>query len=156
LIRAAEVLEATGRSLAEWQRETRPTLAGGQALTFRTVLLNPPRDELYAACDARFLEMIGKGALEEAKGLLDRALDPTLPGVKALGLPDLLRHLRGEIPLETAVSLAQSATRRYAKRQVTWFSRQFIAGHTIREKFSEHLLEESIPIIIRFFLTERS
>lgn len=156
LIRAAEVLEATGRSLAEWQRETRPTLAGGQALTFRTVLLNPPRDELYAACDARFLEMMEKGALGEAKALLDRALDPTLPGVKALGLPDLLRHLRGEIPLETAVSLAQSATRHYAKRQVTWFNHQFIAGYSIREKFSEQLAEESIPIIIRFLLTGRS
>ncbi len=156
LIRAAEVLAATGRALAGWQRETRPALVDGRPLTFRTVLVDPPREALYAACDARFLHMLDSGALEEARGLLERNLDPALPGVKALGLPDLLRHLRGEIPLETAVSLAQSATRHYAKRQVTWFTRQFIAGYSVREKFSEQVMRESIPIIIRFLLTDRS
>ena len=155
LIRAAEVLEATGRSLADWQRETRPTLAGGDVLTFRTVLLNPPRDALYAACDARLLDMMERGALEEARRIATRDLDPTLPGVKALGLPALLSHLRGEISLEAAVSQAQSATRHYAKRQVTWFGRQFIADYRVNEKFSEIVLEKSIPIIIRFFLTGR-
>lgn len=156
LIRAAEVLEATGRSLADWQRETKPTLAGDQPVTFRTVLVDPPRDALYAACDARFLEMLEKGALAEARGVLERNLDPALPGVKALGLPELLRHLRGEVALEAAVSLAQAATRHYAKRQVTWFRRQFIADYSVREKFSEHLMDESIPIIIKFLLTDRS
>jgi tRNA dimethylallyltransferase len=153
LIRAAEVLETTGRSLADWQGETQTPQAGELALSFRRVLVDPPREVLYAACDARFLAMVEQGALAEARRLAERQLDPMLPGMKALGLPALFSHLRGEVALDAAVSQAQSATRHYAKRQVTWFRRQFIADYSIREKFSEQTLEKSIPIIIKFFLT---
>jgi tRNA dimethylallyltransferase len=154
LIRAAEVFEATGRSLAAWQRETKPAFAGGEPLGFRTVLVDPPRDALYAACDARFLAMIEGGVLDEVGRLARQDFDPSLPGLKALGLPALLAHWRGEIPLDEAIRQGQGATRHYAKRQVTWFKHQFIAGYSIREKFSEQTLAESIPIIIRFFLTD--
>jgi tRNA dimethylallyltransferase len=156
LIRAAEVLEATGRSLADWQRETKPACAGGGSPGFRTVLVDPPRDALYAACDARFLAMIERGVLDEVGRLARRDLDPSLPGLKALGLPALLAHWRGEVSLEEAIGQGQGATRRYAKRQATWFRHQFIAGYSIREKFSEYDMEEFIPIIIRFFLTDNS
>ena len=87
----------------------------------------PPRDRLYAACDARFAAMIERGALAEAAALAGRGLDPDLPAMKAVGLPELLRHLRGEMPLAEAVAAAQRATRRYAKRQMTWFRHQIAA-----------------------------
>jgi tRNA dimethylallyltransferase len=153
LIRAAEVLENTGRSLAAWQRETSPATAGQEGLTFRTVLVNPPRDELYAACDARFRAMVEQGALAEARRIAELGPAPTLPGMKTLGLPELLAHLRGEIDLEEAIRRAQAATRHYAKRQVTWFKRKFVAQLTIHEKFSEQTIQNFIPIIIEFFLT---
>lgn len=154
LIRAAEVLEATGRSLAEWQRATPPKLAGEPVLQFRTVLVMPPRAELYAACDERFAGMVEQGALAEARQVAARGLDGALPGMKTLGLPALLSHLRGELSLEAAIFQAQGATRHYAKRQVTWFRRQFIAEYIINEKLSEHNIDRFIPLIIRLFLTE--
>lgn len=153
LIRAAEVLESTGRSLAEWQRQTKPTLAGETPLRFCRVLVAPPREALYAACDDRFRAMLEKGALIEAQDMAARGLDPTLPGMKALGLPALLSHLRGEMPLDEAIRQAQSATRHYAKRQVTWFNRQFITDFLINEQLSDVNLDRFIPLIIRFFLT---
>ena len=91
---------------------------------FATILLMPPRAALYAACDARLLAMIAAGGLEEAEALRRRGLSPELPAMKALGIPELLRHLRGEIALDAAMLLAQRATRRYAKRQMTWFRHQ--------------------------------
>ena len=81
------------------------------------MLLLPPREALYAACDARFAAMIEAGALDEARALLARGLDPGLPAMKAVGVRELMRHLRGETTLEAAIAAAQQATRRYAKRQ---------------------------------------
>ncbi len=153
LIRAAEVLAATGRSLADWQRDTKPTLAGGAPLTFRTVLVNPPREAVYAACDARFAAMVAHGALDEARRLADQGLSDLLPGTKALGLRELMAHVRGEFGLDEAIRRAQSATRHYVKRQVTWFSRQFIADYTVNEKLSESAIQDYIPIVIKFCLT---
>lgn len=153
LIRAAEVLAATGRSLADWQRETRPALAGGMPLTFRTVLVNPPREAVYAACDARFALMVARGALDEAREAAERGLSDSLPGMRALGLRELMAHVRAECGLDEAISRAQGATRHYAKRQVTWFSRQFITDYTITEKLSESTIQNFIPIVINLFLT---
>jgi len=120
-IRAWEVLEATGRSLAEWQAEQ-----GGEASPYRfaRIVLAPPRAALYAACDGRFEVMLDKGGLEEVRALLALGLDPALPVMKALGVPELAAHLRGEMTLERAVAQAQQATRRYAKRQMTWLRTQ--------------------------------
>ena len=154
LIRAAEVIEATGRSLAQWQRETKPTLAGEAALRFHRVLVAPPREALYAACDGRFQAMIERGALAEAQAMAQRGLDPALPSMKALGLPALIGHLRGEMALEGAIHQAQSATRHYAKRQMTWFNRQFIADSLINEQLSDINLHRFILLIIKFHLTK--
>ena len=155
LIRAAEVIEATGRSLAEWQRETRPTLAGEVPLRFQRILVAPPRDALYGACDGRFLTMMERGALAEAQALAKLGLDPALPGMKALGLPALLGHLRGEMALDEAIGQAQSATRHYAKRQTTWFNRQFMSDFLINEQLSDINLHRFFPLIIKYLLTER-
>jgi tRNA dimethylallyltransferase len=120
LVRAMAVAEATGRPLSAWQAETPPP--PGRA--WRTLVLAPPRQALYARCDARFSAMVAAGALEEARALLARGLDLGLPLMKAVGLRELGRHLAGEFSLEEAVSLAAQETRRYAKRQSTWFRNQ--------------------------------
>ena len=151
LIRAFEVLEATGTSLADWQ--ARP--ADGPAFTApaATVLLAPPRPELYARCDARFLAMLAAGAVEEARELLRLGLDPGLPAMKALGVPELGRHLSGEWSLAEATAAAQQATRRYAKRQSTWFRHRIGDEHVLRAQFSESLKPEIFAFIRQFLLT---
>ena len=117
VLRAAAVLEATGRPLAEWQEMSgRPVLAG---LRVARLVLAPPREVLFERIDRRFEAMIRQGAVEEARLLL--GLDPGLPAAKALGLPQLQGYLRGQATLENAVGEAQLATRRYVKRQMTWF-----------------------------------
>lgn len=116
--RAWEVLRATGRGLADWQGETGPALvplAGVEAL-----LLSPPRDVLAARIDARFDAMLAGGALEEARAALPY-WDPSRPWAKAIGAPELMAHLRGELSLADAAERAKAATRQYAKRQRTWF-----------------------------------
>jgi len=141
LLRAWEVLEYTGRPLAEWQ--SRATLGPPAHLRFAAILLAPPRAELFAACDRRFEAMMAEGALEEAKALLALALDPQLPAMKAVGVAELARHLSGEVALAEAVALAQQSTRRFAKRQLTWFRHQPLAakvmlvGDSISAQFSE-------------------
>ena len=121
LSRAWEVFEFTSRSLTDWQSATE---GGLPSETVSTVLLEPPRPELYARCDARVVQMVASGALDEARALADRELDPVLPAMKAVGLRELARHLDAELTLDQAVALAQQATRNYAKRQMTWFRRQ--------------------------------
>lgn len=123
VLRALEVLAATGRGLADWRRETPPPLIAGA----ERVLLLPDRAALYARLDARFDAMLAEGALEEAREMLARGLDPMLPAMKAVGAPELLAHLRGDISLEEAAARAKQATRNYAKRQYTWF-RNRMAG----------------------------
>ena len=116
--------EATGRPLADWQRDNRATPPPG--LSVSTIVLDPPRAELYESCDRRFDAMMATGGLDEARALEPLDLDPTLPALKALGVPELRRHLAGELSLEEAAALARQSTRRYAKRQVTWFRHQVI------------------------------
>jgi tRNA dimethylallyltransferase len=119
LVRALEVAEGTGISLTAWQRGTRPAL-----VRYRPIVLEPPREALYARCDARLAKMVEAGALEEAKALLARGLDPKLPLMKAVGLRELGRYLAGEIGLDAAIAEARQETRNYAKRQSTWFRNQ--------------------------------
>jgi len=90
-----------------------------------SIVLLPERAELYARIDARFEAMIAGGAaLGEARRIADLNLDPSLPAMKALGLPQLLAHLAGKASLDDAVVTAQTVSRRYAKRQMTWFRNQ--------------------------------
>lgn len=150
LTRAWEVLEATGRSLADWQAEPAADRVDAE---FATLLIAPPRDELYRSCDRRFRAMIGQGALDEVRALTALDLDPALPAMKALGVPELAAHLRGELPLDEAVARAQQATRNYAKRQLTWFRHQLAAYHTLPAQFSERFSDEIFSIIRQFLLT---
>lgn len=121
LVRALEVVRATGRPLSDWQKDTRPPLAPG---AWRAAVLAPDRAALYARCDQRFMAMIADGAVEEVRALLARGLDPMLPVMKAVGVRELGAHLKGERSLEEAADLGRQETRRYAKRQLTWLRNQ--------------------------------
>jgi tRNA dimethylallyltransferase len=117
ILRAMDVLESSGLPLSQWQMMNgKPLLDGLRTARF---VLAPPREILSQRIERRFETMVKAGALEEARALLH--LDPTLPAAKALGLPQLRRHLGGEIRIETAIAETQRATKRYAKRQMTWF-----------------------------------
>jgi tRNA dimethylallyltransferase len=151
IVRAWEVLEATGRSLAVWQAE-KPE--GGVDAAITAIAVMPPRADLYAACDARFAAMIEKGALDEVRALLALGLDPALPAMKTLGVPELAAHLAGQTPLDEAVTRAQAATRQYAKRQYTWFRRQWSPDLTIDAQYSESYYAETFSKIRENLLTQ--
>ncbi|HTZ37125.1 MAG TPA: tRNA (adenosine(37)-N6)-dimethylallyltransferase MiaA [Stellaceae bacterium] len=151
LTRAFEVVRATGVPIGAWQDRA----AGPARYRFATLLIAPPRDALYAACDARFAAMVAAGGLAEAAALRARRLDPGLPAMKAVGVPELMRHLAGEITLAEAVAAAQQATRRYAKRQTTWFRHQIDAGLICSEQYSESFAAASRHFIDRALLTRR-
>ena len=120
--RALEVMLATGRSIFDWHDEATPV--GADLLPAARIFLDVGRDELARRIDARFDAMIEAGALEEVRALMARNLDPSLPAMKAHGVPWLIRHLRGEITLAEAVEGAKRDTRQYTKRQATWFRNQ--------------------------------
>jgi tRNA dimethylallyltransferase len=119
--RALEVVKATGRSLSDWHRDGMPPLIDHAAAK---VFLQTERTALVARIEARFTAMLNAGARDEVRALAARRLDPTLPAMKAHGVPWLIRHLSGEISLDEAVAGAVMDTRRYARRQLTWFRNQ--------------------------------
>ena len=120
--RALEVILSTGRTLAEWQEQREGGIAG--EIELRPLILLPPRKWLYQRCDERFAHMIDQGAVSEVEALLARKLNPNLPVMRAIGVRELSAYLLGEISLDEAVAAGQQATRRYAKRQYTWFAHQ--------------------------------
>jgi tRNA dimethylallyltransferase len=120
LVRALEVLEATGRSLAEWQQEPGEPVLRAEGV--RRLVIMPDREELRRRCDARFDLMMAGGALDEVSALVALGLDPDLPVMRALGVRPLAELLAGEINLEDATQKAKAETRQYAKRQVTWLN----------------------------------
>lgn len=149
-LRAWEVLQATGRSLAAWQEE--PPVRLIEAAPF-TLLLEPPRDILYARCDGRFRLMMAAGAVEEVRALDALGLPAAAPVMKALGVPELRRFLHGACPLESAVAKAQQTTRNFAKRQGTWFRGQLRADMTLQTQYSESLRGEIFSKVRHFLLT---
>jgi tRNA dimethylallyltransferase len=120
--RALEVVRSTGKPLARWQEER----SGGIAdrVRLKALLLLPPRDWLAERCDLRFGKMMSEEGLAEVSSLLARNLDPALPVMRAIGVAEIGAYLRGEIDRAEALRLGLIATRQYAKRQYTWFSRQ--------------------------------
>jgi tRNA dimethylallyltransferase len=135
IVRALEVLEATGRPLAEWHAVKEPPLLPlSQAYPIAVTL---DRAELYRRCEARFDAMLANGALEEARSIVELNLDPALPAMRAVGLPQLISFLRGEVTLEAATEAARTSTRNYAKRQLTWKNGNFRSWNAISTKFTE-------------------
>jgi tRNA dimethylallyltransferase len=138
IVRALEVFDSTGRSLADWQRQPgRPVLAEAEAE--RLVLL-PPREGHGAEIDARFDAMLAAGALDEVRGLMAQGLSAELPVMRALGVAPLAAHLAGTLALDVAVATAKADTRKYAKRQVTWLRRNMIAWRMIDTQYMERLV----------------
>jgi tRNA dimethylallyltransferase len=164
VVRAWEVLQATGKPLSEWQTLPPESPADLQFLTF---VLLPERAALYRACDRRFLAMLARGALGEVREVLERypgLYRPDLPppegGAKALGFWGLARHAEeGSAVSEEAIGAAQQQTRNYAKRQGTWFRNQmpnenFITPQAPDMQFSESSYAGISQKIRNFLLTE--
>lgn len=129
IMRALEVLEATGRSLASFQGAREPGPLDG--LPLLRLFVSPEREEVRTRIDHRFEQMIGQGALVEVAALRERRLDPLLPVMRAHGVPGLIAHLDGELSLEEAIRKGQADTRAYAKRQVTWFRHQMAGWQAV-------------------------
>ena len=120
--RALEVMLATGRSILDWHEHT--TSSGADLQPAVKIFLSPDRGELASRIDARFDAMIEAGAIKEVRALMARSLDPSLPAMKAHGVPWLIRQLKDEITLAEAAEGAKRDTRQYTKRQATWFRNQ--------------------------------
>lgn len=122
IARALEVKRSTGVTLADWQIAKAGGI--GEEVMMHPMLLLPDRTWLYERCDLRFEAMLEEGAIAEVEALLARGLDPDLPVMRAIGVPEIAAFLGGEIDAETMIAAGQQATRNYAKRQFTWFRRQ--------------------------------
>jgi tRNA dimethylallyltransferase len=120
--RALEVILSTGRTLAEWQKQREGGIASEVQL--QALILLPPREWLYPRCDERFARMVEQGAIEEVQALLARGLNPNLPVMRGIGVREIAAYLVGDLSLAQMLAAGQQATRRYAKRQYTWFSHQ--------------------------------
>jgi tRNA dimethylallyltransferase len=138
--RALEVVISTGRTLKDWQSAR--TGGIGDEINLRPLVLLPPRDWLYRRCDERFATMIAAGAVPEVEALVARGLNLDLPAMRAIGVPELSVYLKGALSLEAATLAGQQATRRYAKRQYTWFAHQPPQDWP---RFREPLDERTVP-----------
>ena len=137
LQRALEVWQATGQPLVHWQAGPPDPLP---FLVHRVVLL-PERQVLYDRINARFLQMLDAGAHAEVAALFEQRLDPALPAMKAVGVPELAACLRGELSLADAISRAQQHSRHYAKRQYTWFRHQMQWDQVLETPDAESVLK---------------
>jgi tRNA dimethylallyltransferase len=146
IARALEVVEATGRPLAEWHAHGLPPLLPPQGVV--ALFLASDRKDVYERIDRRFESMMDRGALEEARALGHRKLDPLLPAMKAHGVPALIRHLAGELSREEAIGIGQIDTRHYAKRQFTWFRHQLPEFEWIAPAAAQAWLETRLGLSI--------
>jgi tRNA dimethylallyltransferase len=130
ILRALEVVEATGRTISDWHGEGMSPVIDAASVV--KIFLDVDRAQLVKNIEARFAAMLGQGALDEVRALDARKLPDTLPSMKAHGVPWLRKHLRGEISLDEASAGAILDTRRYTKRQVTWFRNQMDGWEWVR------------------------
>ncbi|MBB4076603.1 tRNA dimethylallyltransferase [Bartonella fuyuanensis] len=123
IVRALEVYDATGKKLSWWQKQKTTPLVVSNFV--EKILLMPPRPLLYERIHKRLNSMIEKGALEEVVAMKNLMLSPSLPAMKAIGIPEFMAYLDGYRSFESALEAVKTETRRYAKRQMTWFRNQF-------------------------------
>jgi len=147
IARALEVVEATGRPLAEWHAHGLPPLLPPEGVV--ALFLAPDRKDVYERINRRFETMMDRGALEEARALGHRGLDPLLPAMKAHGVPALIRHLAGDLSREEAIAIGQIDTRHYAKRQFTWFRHQLPEFEWVAPEAARTWLETRLGLSIR-------
>lgn len=134
ITRAIEVYRQTSRPLSAWQNDPPRGKLSGNAFNF---FIAPDRALLYERIDRRFAEMWDQGALDEVAALIERQLDPKLPIMKAVGVPQIADYLAGTCDKATALAEAQKQSRRYAKRQFTFFRNNFITNYLMQETYSE-------------------
>ena len=142
ILRALEVHAATGRSLAAFQSMKRAPLLDLRSCL--AIFVTPERALLNAGIERRFDAMLEAGALAEVAALRARKLDPALPVMRALGVPHLLRHLEGEIDLDTAARLSKRDTRAYAKRQFTFARHQLPEFRWVAPETAEAMVMEAV------------
>jgi tRNA dimethylallyltransferase len=156
IARAWEVWRGTGMGLAAWQnRKLAPA-----PWRFFAVRLDPPREALRQAIARRFAAMLKAGAIEEVRALLKLDLDPTLPAMRAHGVPELSAFLRGTMSLEESGRRTELVTGQYTKRQATWFRHHdlgaFQPSEIITSRFAEsEQLSESLLDGIFAFIQNR-
>jgi tRNA dimethylallyltransferase len=148
--RALEVVRSTGRPLAEWQKERVGGIGGEVEL--RPLVLLPARDWLYRRCGERFDKMMSDEGIEEVRSLLKRKLNPMLPAMRAIGVREIAGFLDGSLSRAQALAAGAAATRQYAKRQYTWFSRQTPAEWP---RFTEPLEGEAAERALALLLPHR-
>ena len=122
IARALEVVRSTGQILAHWQSRKEGGIQDD--IDLHPLILLPDRDWLYERCDRRFVQMLASGAIKEVEALLSRNLNPDLPVLRAIGVPEIAALVKGELSRTEAITAGQQSTRNYAKRQYTWFRRQ--------------------------------
>lgn len=144
VMRGLEVLEATGRSLSSWQRET----AGSGQLPMVVLGLTLPRSVLYDRIATRAYSMLSGGWLDEIRQLLRDGVPENAPAFQAIGYRQLLRHLKGSCTLEQAMDQTITATRQYAKRQETWFRRERVAAW-FRAPDLERLEHDAVELLLQ-------
>ena len=137
IVRALEVLDATGRSLADWQRQPGAPVIVAEASV--QLVIERSRTDLQSRADERFDAMMAMGALAEVRGLMDLGLAADLPVMRALGVRPLQAHLAGTMSLADAVAAGKLETRQYIKRQQTWLKRHMIAWQRVNEQSMEKL-----------------
>lgn len=125
--RGLEVYRLTGRPLSAWQAQA---AQAAHPPAVRLILVPPARDTLYAAVDARFETMLAAGLMHEAATLQAAGYSRDLPALRAVGYRQVLSHLAGEIDYPTMTEMGKTASRHYAKRQLTWL-RGDPAGHVL-------------------------
>ena len=138
VLRALEVADSTGRPLSEWQeKRSKPLISGG---VVAHVVMAPARDWLHERIEERFHAMATAGGLDEARAFAALHLDPALPAMKAIGVPEMMAAARGELATGDAIEAAVTATRQYAKRQETWFRNQMPEWPRVDPAASRHFL----------------
>ena len=146
IARALEVVLSTGKTLREWQEQREGGI--GDRIALRPLILLPPRDWLYERCEERFAQMVELGAADEVRALIDRGLDPALPVMRAIGVREIASWLNNDVTQEEAIAAGQQATRRYAKRQYTWFAHQPPAEWPrFREPMTDTTLSDALALL---------
>lgn len=146
--RALEVVRSTGQPLNHWHALREGGI--GDRINLAAAILMPNRETLYARCDQRFALMLKLGAIDEVRILLARKLDPALPVMRAIGVPEIAGMLRGEYGHDDVMDRGSRATRRYAKRQYTWFRHQPPA-HWLRFETEKYKFQSMIETLLRNF-----
>lgn len=151
VLRGMEIWLASHIPLSKWQKGVAKGRLLGRPLS---VYLRPPRDMLYRKINSRFEQMVEHGAIDEISALHARKLDETLPAMKAVGVRPILDMLKNIINKEKAIELAQRDSRRYAKRQFTWFDHQYNADMVIDYFPEDEHKERAIHTVLSNFQKE--